>query len=136
MKPCPNGTYSATALTPNQPGLAASIPSSLVNLVLNDFETFTSTVDDIIEADDTWQYIQDNILDILKEPAQRNLYSDADLTKIILFHGFSSFVGNKLQITAHYYLHLVKCGDNLSFSGNGFITHAQSDLSGHQKIRG
>ena len=76
MKPCPNGTYSATALTPNQPGLAASIPSSLVNLVLNDFETFTSTVDDIIEADDTWQYIQDNILDILKEPAQRNLYRD------------------------------------------------------------
>ena len=127
MKPCPNGTYSARALTPNQPGLAASIPSSLVNLVLNDFETFTSTVDEIIEADDTWQYIQDNILDILKEPAQRNLPQ---------FHGFSSFVENKLQIMAHYYLHLVKCGDSLSFSGNGFITHAQSDLNGHQKIRG
>jgi len=66
IKPCPNGTFSATPLTPNQPGLAASIPSSLVNLVLTDFETFTSTVDEIIEADDTWQYIQDNLLDILK----------------------------------------------------------------------
>ena len=136
MKPCPNGTYSATSLTPNQPGLAASIPSSLVNLVLNDFETFTSTVDDIIEADDTWQYIQDNILDILKEPAQRNLYSDVHWKNIISFHGFSSFVENKLQIMAHYYPHLVKCGANLSFSGNGFITKVQGDLNDHQNIRG
>ena len=71
MKPCPNGTYSASPLTPNQPGLAASIPSSLVNLILNDFQTFTSTVDGIIEADDPLQYILDNLLDILKEPAQR-----------------------------------------------------------------
>ena len=121
MKPCPNGTFSATPLTPNQPGLAASIPSSLVNLVLTDFETFTSTVDEIIEADDTWQYIQDNLLDILKEPAQR---IEIQKKKKLTFHDLSSFVTNKLQIMAYYN---GKCGVNLTICGNGFITHVQGD---------
>ena len=122
MKPCPNGTFSADPLTPNQPGLAASIPSSLVNLVLNDFETFTSTVDEIIEADDAWQYIQDNLLDILKEPAQR--IEIQWKKKTISFHDFSSFVQNKLQIMAYYN---GKCGVNLTICGNGFIAHVQGD---------